>query len=446
MLIPLLAPAGLVLLGIGAACLLMPVLATVPIEVGLFGGALSLAVFLIWGVVDAVHAQRLARTVTVSMSGPHRTRFGIQSTRHLLASAKVVPRPASVSLRLVPLEGIKLESESLVVHLSPRLLESSIECAFVPLKRGDFSWDQAWYRISLRLSVLTFQGKLPLGGQTAIEVLPNPAAFDRNEEFASRRSVQIGSRRYLMGIRGREFDGLKRYQPGDDTRLLDWKRSARGRGLVLKTYRPETHQRIAIALDCGRRMTTSVGEYLQLDLAVDAVARLVRTAVDEGDDVGFFAFDDRIRASLKVSKGRRQEELISQHLKKLEASPLESDYSLLVDWVASQNRRSLLILLTSISNPASMSLIVDALAPLKKKHLIIMVAVADRGLTTLAESPPESLDDAFVVAAGEEQLSEIRRALTVLQRGGIESVYADPLELGEELREAYMRSKASGQL
>ena len=76
----------------------------------------------------------------------------------------------------------------------------------------------------------------------------------------------------------------------------------------------------------------------------------------------------------------------------------------------------------------------------------MVVAIADRELIRLTESSVANLDEAFVLAAGEEQLRDIRRQMSILDRQGIESIYADADDLGEKLREAYLRSKMSGRL
>ena len=48
---------------------------------------------------------------------------------------------------------------------------------------------------------------------------------------------------------GLEFDGVREYQYGDDTRTIDWNVSAKGHGTFVKTFKEEKEQTVFFLLD-----------------------------------------------------------------------------------------------------------------------------------------------------------------------------------------------------
>lgn len=444
--IPLLTPFGTVLLAMGGVFLLLPIFSSIPFQIGAIGAGGVVTIFVAFLVLEFLHIRRLHRSLTLEMIGPARVCFGQPSDRRIALQGAFPRRRTALEIRLEPLERMTLEPaefhENALAEEQVRMLSFSLTA----LQRGEFQWRYAWYRATLSFGVCTFQSRLTLSGRNTIEVVPNQDMLGDPQSFAPRRDVSIGTHRHLLGSAGREFDSLRRYQPGDDPRSIDWKRSAQGRGVLVKGYRPETNQRVTVALECGRRMSSRLDTVTQLDVAVNAVARLTRTVVGEGDEIGLFAFSNEVHASLKVAKGKRQEEAITRSLTLLSPQIVESDYALLLRWISQQSRRSLLVILTGVSYAETLRSVVDEVIGVRNKHLILIVALADREILALAETPARSLEDAYVVAAAEEQLSETKRQMEIARRRGVECIYADASDLGDRLQDAYLRCKRSGRL
>src|SRR5207302_6985653 len=86
--------------------------------------------------------------------------------------------------------------------------------------------------------------------------------------FASRRFLpeKLARLRELDGAvtlnrrgQGTEFDSLREYVIGDDVRSIDWRATARGGDVVVRTWRPERDRRVVIVLDTGRTAAGRVG-------------------------------------------------------------------------------------------------------------------------------------------------------------------------------------------
>ena len=90
---------------------------------------------------------------------------------------------------------------------------------------------------------------------------------------------------------GTEFDSLREYVPGDDVRSIDWRATARGGAVAVRTWRPERDRRILVVLDTSRVSAGRVGDVPRLDAAIDATLLLTALAGRAGDRVELLAFD-----------------------------------------------------------------------------------------------------------------------------------------------------------
>jgi uncharacterized protein (DUF58 family) len=350
------------------------------------------------------------------------------------------------SFRPIHPKHLFFDSESIEFVLRENELELELPFSFTPLARGNIRWDRAFMRVRSAANIFSWQCEFQIEQPKTHSVAPNASGVigAKQQAFQRHRAGELLVNK--RAAEGREFDSLRQYALGDDLRRVDWKRSSRGRGLMMKVYRPETHQRINIAIDCSRRMGNLIDKRLQLEFATDAASHLVRVANRNADQVGLFAFGHRVLTQVPCRSGPRQEQLLSSKLTELQVGGFEADYQLLSEWAHLNRKRSLLILITSISSPEGLNAIRDALYPVRRKHLPLVFAVADRELEELSLAPAANLDDAYQISAAVEQLDEIRARARQLQREGIDCIYCDVKQLAVMIRERYYSMKASGRL
>ncbi len=163
-----------------------------------------------------------------------------------------------------------------------------------PTRRGDRQADRVTIRSYGPLGLFTRQGthKVPW----TVRVLPPftsrkhlPSKLARLRELDGRTSV-------LTRGEGTEFDSLREYVPGDDTRSIDWRATARQSAVAVRTWRPERDRHILLALDTGRTSAGRVGDAPRLDSSMDAALLLAALASRAGDRVDLLAYDRRVRA------------------------------------------------------------------------------------------------------------------------------------------------------
>mgnify|MGYP001827285676 CR=1 FL=1 len=122
----------------------------------------------------------------------------------------------------------------------------------------------------------------------------------KGQLLAQRRSKQTGG--------GIEFADHREYIHGDDLRYLDWNVYARHGDLLLKRFQEEEDLHVYILLDCSRSMDSTLTEPdLKVDKFVFArqiAAALAYIALADLDRVSIIGYDQRVRATLPLMRGK----------------------------------------------------------------------------------------------------------------------------------------------
>ena len=112
---------------------------------------------------------------------------------------------------------------------------------------------------------------------------------------ASRRR-EAGLRNMRRPGEGRLFETLREWVPGDDTRIIDWKATARRGKPIARVYEDERRQQVLLVLDAGRLLTAESDGVPRLEAAVSAAPRRAHAAVEHDDTVGILIVADTIQA------------------------------------------------------------------------------------------------------------------------------------------------------
>ena len=98
----------------------------------------------------------------------------------------------------------------------------------------------------------------------------------------------------LISGKGLEFDKIKEYAPGDDTRRIDWKIYARTNQLYIRHYKEERSFDIVIILDVSNSMLLGTNEYTKNEFASLVAGTLAFAATEAGDNIGGGLFSDNV--------------------------------------------------------------------------------------------------------------------------------------------------------
>lgn len=313
-----------------------------------------------------------------------------------------------------------------------------------PTRRGDRQAARVTVRSYGPLGLAARQGSHTV--PWTVRVLPPftsrkhlPSRLARLRELDGRTSV-------LTRGEGTEFDSLREYVPGDDTRSIDWRATARQTTVAVRTWRPERDRHILIVLDTGRTSAGRVGDVPRLDAAMDAALLLTALASRAGDRVDVLAYDRRLRAQVQGRSAGDVLPAVVNALAPIEPELVETDArGLAATALARAPRRSLLVLLTSLDAAPIDEGLLPVLPQLTQRHTVLVASVADPHTDRMAANRG-TVDAVYEAAAATQAQAQRHRTADQLRRYGVTVVDATPENLAPALADAYLALKAAGRL
>lgn len=312
----------------------------------------------------------------------------------------------------------------------------------LPTRRGDSA--------AAGVTIRSF-GPLRMGARQA--TIAVPARLRVLPAFTSRRHLpsKLARLRELDGRtsvltrgQGTEFDSLRDYVDGDDVRSIDWRATARRRGVVVRTWRPERDRRVLIIVDTSRTSAGRVGGEPRLDAAIEAALLLTALAARAGDRVEVMAADRRVRARVHGSGPGDSLSAVVRALAPLEPELIEADWSAIAGAALDAVRqRSFIVLLTPLESAAVTEGLLPVLGRLTARHTVAVASVADPA-TGLVRSARDA--DAYDAAAAERSQLDRAAVTAALAGDGAHVVDAPPDELPPRLADLYLALKAAGRL
>ncbi|MFR9673924.1 DUF58 domain-containing protein [Streptomyces sp. TR06-5] len=397
--------------------------------------------------VDLLRAAPV-RTLRFARSGDTSVRLGERASVRL-----VVTNPSRRPLRGVlrdawppsctPLENGRRVAVRHVLDV-PAGERARLVTAFPATRRGDQHADRITVRSLGPLGLAARQGshRVPW----TVRVLPRfdsrkhlPAKLARLRELDGRTTV-------LTRGEGTEFDSLREYVPGDDTRSIDWRATARQANVAVRTWRPERDRHVLVVLDTGRTAAGRVGDAPRLDTSMDAALLLTAVASRAGDRTDLLAYDRRIRTTVRGRTARDVLPSFVEAMAGLEAELTESDARGMV--AAAQRlarRRSLVVLLTGLDASPVEEGLLPVLPQLCRRHTVLVASVADPRIEDMARSRG-SVDAVYAAAAAARTQEERHATAARLRRQGVMVVDATPEDLAPQLTDAYLSLKRAGRL
>jgi len=318
--------------------------------------------------------------------------------------------------------------------------------SILPAHRGKGANDFLALRILGPLGLAWRQGRLLLPWQATVYPRLIDAAIRSLPTQAMRRR-EAGLRNVRRLGDGRVFETLKEWVPGDDTRTIDWKATARRGKVMARLYEDERRQQVMLVIDAGRMMTAEIDGVPRLESAIDAALHLAYSAIEHDDNVGLMVFADDIQTFIPPARGRRALRAVLDGLASVEGRVLEPNYPAALSYLAARNRkRALTVLFTDvIDRTASDALLIRA-GSLRPRHLPLAVTLRDTALDALGAQRPTTASQAFERAAAEELLTAREEALNEMRRKGVLVVDVPPRRAAEAVVDQYAQLKRRGLL
>ncbi|WP_235890305.1 DUF58 domain-containing protein [Sandaracinobacter neustonicus] len=310
--------------------------------------------------------------------------------------------------------------------------------------RGTALLRQLWSRWHGPLGLMWRQRRDDV--EAGIAILPDMAPT-RREAAAAMSAQHFGQRRQNRRGEGGEYEALTEFRAGMSRRAIDWKHSARATRLVAREYRIERNQQLLLVIDSGRAMSEPMDGVARVDRAVAAAMQIAYAALRDGDQVGFHAFDSRPRVQLPPVSGPRAFTAIRHAAASVACSDREANHVFGLTSIAGKlGQRATLLIFTEFTDMAAAELMLGAVTPLLRKHLLLFVLQKDAELEAVAARPPHEIDDISRAVAAGALLDERRLVIARLRRMGAEVVEAPAGEAGTRAIERYLQLKQRGRV
>ncbi|PFG44037.1 uncharacterized protein (DUF58 family) [Isoptericola jiangsuensis] len=417
--------------------------------------------------VDVVLAAS-PQQVAVQRSTPTSARVGVPTTSTLVITHTGARRlRGTVRDAWPPSLAVDRTADGLTPHTDPATVTGTarhdvdlrpggavrLRTPLLPTRRGQRPAGPVTVRTVGPLGLAGRQRSLPVGG--TLRVLPEfasrrhlPSRLARLREMDGRAAVQVRGE-------GTEFDSLREYVVGDDVRSIDWRATARGGDVVVRTWRPERDRRVVVVLDTGRTSAARIGLLddgsvntggTRLEASIEAALLLGALADRAGDRVQVLAYDRAVRAQVAGASGPRLLPAMAEALSTAEPVLLETDWPGLVSQVRSRvSQRSLVVLLTSLDPAAVETGLLPVVDRLTGTHQVVVAAVADAEVAAMRQERDDS-ETVYAAAAAARADLERTAVATVLRQHGAEVVEALPADLAPRLADTYLALKAAGRL
>jgi uncharacterized protein (DUF58 family) len=280
------------------------------------------------------------------------------------------------------------------------------------------------------------------GPPARLSVLPDLNAVGRLHARLNQAILRgLGSRSAPRLGKGREFDRLREYVPGDDIRDIAWKASARHSKLIAREYRLERAQDVLICLDAGHRMQARVRGLSKLDHGVNAAVLLAYICSRMEDRVGLVSFATEPAHGAPFGRGAAHLRRFTAFATAVEGGAVHTDYlALAADLRRRLRHRTLVLVLTALAEVEQRPL-VRAVRLLAPRHLPFVLVLSDPDLEAASRVLPSGKPAlartlaALDLASGREQTIRELRGLGALV------VEAAPEEAGVSAVNEYLDIK-----
>ncbi|OHE81352.1 MAG: hypothetical protein A3G75_01920 [Verrucomicrobia bacterium RIFCSPLOWO2_12_FULL_64_8] len=322
---------------------------------------------------------------------------------------------------------------------------ASITWACTPRRRGRFSAGPACLEIESRWKFWHLRAKCP----TRCELRVYPNLFTERKQLAAlflNRGL-FGAKVQRTVGRGREFEKLREYQPGDGFDEIHWKATAKRGRPVTKIFQVERTQEVCVIIDASRLSARPVaregGSVTTLERYLAAALVLLLATERQGDRFGLVAHSDRIRVFLRAGNGETHYGACREAVHALEPDEVTPDLAELFSFLRLRlRRRTLLFFLTDLSDPVLAEDFVRHVPLLARQHLVLVNQLRAPGMGQLfAGDPVTTTGEIYTRLGGHLQWREARELADRLRPLGVTASLLENETLAAQLVTQYLQVK-----
>ncbi|ACL02677.1 protein of unknown function DUF58 [Desulfatibacillum aliphaticivorans] len=264
--------------------------------------------------------------------------------------------------------------------------------------------------------------------------------------------------------KGRDFDQLRDYAPGDPYGDIHWKATAKRGRPVTKVFQIERTQEVYVVVDTSRLSARALSHFLPPDRIEAAkldenepdpsestimerfvAASLVMGLATQrmGDMFGLITYSDKVDSFVRARSGKVQFDACRDALYTLEPRIVTPDFAELFTFIGSNlRRRALLLFLTNLDDSILSNDFVKQMNVVSQRHLMVVNTPQMPGVHPLfSSSKAETVDDVFKGMAGHMLWERTRQLQKELGAKGVSYYELDNEKMCAQLVTQYLKIK-----
>lgn len=147
---------------------------------------------------------------------------------------------------------------------------------------------------------------------------------------------------------GMEFSQYRGYNPGDDLRMMDWKKLARSGRYYIKQSDIDSQVTVKFIVDASASMQHKDKDLSKIEYIRVLVANLAYMAQNQGDAVGLYAFNEKKVVSIYPKANKKHYNRLLLELLNITSTGKWPEGSILANGISSRGTKELIFFLTDM--------------------------------------------------------------------------------------------------
>ena len=367
-----------------------------------------------------------------------------------------MPRAQRIRLGLAFPDAIFSTAKERFARLNDASTESVLRWPCKGLKQGRYVLDRYFLGTASPLRLWAVHRSIPV--RLEIRVYPNLMVERKNlSSLFLNRGLGIHAQRQVG--KGREFEQLREYLPGDSFEDIHWKATAKRGQPITKVFQIERTQQIYVIIDSSRLSARNIAlpnDGLQapvdgapihtssiLERYITASLVMCLAAERQGDLFGLVTFHDRVNHFLGAKSGKSHFDTCRDALYTLQPRKVTPDFRELFAFIGSRiRRRALLIFLTHLDDPVLAESFAESIDIISRKHVVLVNMLRPSEARPIFSGPAlTSVDEIYQQLGGHLVWKRIAETEKVLQRRGVGFAMLDNETLCTDMISQYLTLK-----
>jgi uncharacterized protein (DUF58 family) len=303
------------------------------------------------------------------------------------------------------------------------------EWEVIALERGVYRFEQAFVETASGLGLWDMRRAVAVSCE--VRVYPDLSRERTLLAPLFMRKGALGTHQVRQLGKGREFEQLRDYLPGDSFGDIYWKGTAKRRYPVTMMHQIERTQEMHVVLDVSRRSARPLENLnaadrfepkTQCERFIQAALVLALAAEQQSDRFGLMTFSDQVHTTLPAGGGRAHYNAVRDALYTLEPRVVSPDFNELFIQIGNRLRhRSLVIVLTDLGEPWLSESFAESVRHAARRHVVLVHVLGSKEFMPLFNKHDAigHADQLYSRLAGHLMWSDLQATMRGLKQSGV---------------------------